>query len=161
MLSTATPARALMERVEERTLMSSVIMTQFPALCMPVSHAREEAPRPSQGPAAGPKAKPAAKPSAKPAASPTPVAPKGLTATPVGNTVKLAWQKQPRNIDGIVLDVSTDGGKTWSTLGMLGKNATKFTAAGLESGKTYQFKLWTMNAKGTSPASDIVSTVLG
>ena len=31
MLSTATPARFVMERVEERTLMSSVIMSQFPA----------------------------------------------------------------------------------------------------------------------------------
>jgi hypothetical protein len=149
-----------MERVEERTLMSSVIMSQFPAICMPVSESREAAP-PAQGPSQAPSAGPRAKPGAKPAASPTPIAPKGLTATPVGNTVKLAWQKVPRAVDTIVLDYSSDGGTTWSTMGMLGKNAIKFTAEGLESGKTYQFKLWTMNNKGASPASDIVAAVLG
>lgn len=157
MLSTAkaTGARCVMERVEERTLMSSVILSQFPAICMPASHNREAAPPkkgPSQAPSAGPRATPAAV--AKPAA------PQGLTATPVGNTVKLTWQKTPRAMD-IVVDYSSDGGKTWTTLAMLGRNATKFTAEGLDSGKEYQFKLYAMNNKGTSPASDIVSAVLG
>ena len=42
---------------------------------------------------------------------------------------------------------------------MLGKKETSFSLNGLSAG-SYSFKLWSMNAKGSSPASDIVSTVL-
>ncbi|HSH94774.1 MAG TPA: fibronectin type III domain-containing protein [Roseimicrobium sp.] len=84
-----------------------------------------------------------------------------VLATPLSsNTIELTWTKAHRATDTIVVDYATDG-VSYATVGMLQKNQTRFTLSSLESGKTYSFKLYAMNGKGMSAASEIVSTVLG
>jgi hypothetical protein len=156
-MRTTTRPSFVMETVEDRTLMSVAVMSQFPSICMPLSGS-SAATSPSQQPSSTPGTGGV---SARPSASRAPTAPTGVTAAAVGSSsVNINWSPVARSVDTIVVDYSTDG-VNFATLAMLDGDRTRFRAEGLASGATYSFKLWAMNSKGTSPASDIVSVVLG
>jgi hypothetical protein len=157
----------VVERVEDRVLMSASIQDPQVAHALSIGHYHrvEMGPRYGHGvvPTTDQHAGPSSKPSNKPHAirHVIPPAITGIVATKLdGNTIQLTWSKADRSADTIVLDYTSDG-VHYATLGMLERTETGFSASGLESGKTYTFKLFAMNKKGMSPASEIVSIVLG
>ena len=163
----------VMEAVESRTMMSTSYMMYVPEAIVTDIHARGvttgllafvEQHRPGHGvvPKTGQDGGPSSKPSGPGAVRRvTPPAITGIVASKLdANTIHLTWAKVNPAVDTIVLDYSTDE-VHYATLGMLNRTTTSFNASGLEAGKTYRFELFAMNKKGTSPASEIVSIVLG
>jgi hypothetical protein len=164
----------VIEAVESRTMMSTSYMMYVPNAIVTDIHARGvttgllafvEQHRAGHG--VVPNTRPHAGPSSKPASKPAAVhhvglpAITGIVATKLdANTIHLTWAKADKSADTIVLDYASDG-VHYATLGMLNQAETSFNAGGLESGKTYSFRLFAMNQKGMSPASEIVSIVLG
>jgi hypothetical protein len=157
----------VVERVEDRLLMSASIQDPVVAHALSIGHYHRVEMGPRYGHGVVPKTDRHAGPSSKPSSKPSavhhviPPAITGLVATKLdANTIELTWAKADKSVDTIVLDYSSDG-VHYATLGMLDHTETSFTASGLESGKTYSFKLFAMNKKGMSPASEIVAIVLG
>ncbi|MDE2806520.1 MAG: fibronectin type III domain-containing protein [Gemmatimonadota bacterium] len=91
--------------------------------------------------------------SATTAGTGTPGAPRNLTATADGGSViDLDWDAPLSDggsaIIGYQVDVSADGGNTWSLLGSTAANITAFRHTGLAAGATRRYRVMATNANG-------------
>jgi hypothetical protein len=69
-------------------------------------------------------------------------APTGLTVTSVStSSVSLAWTDAATNETAYVVQISTNGGATWTDAATLAANSTSYTATGLNSSTTYSFRV--------------------
>lgn len=86
-----------------------------------------------------------------------PGAPTGLTATGGDGRVDLAWTAPTWTggtpAQGHHVEVSADGGTTWTTASASASSATTWTVTGLTNGAPYLFRVSATNATGTGPAS--------
>jgi titin len=92
----------------------------------------------------------------------TATAPRSLTATASDGQVALAWVAPSSTggnaVSGYFLEVSSNGGNTWTTLiANTASTTTAYTATGLSNGTTYAFRVFAINVNGigavSSPAS--------
>ena len=92
-----------------------------------------------------------------------PSAPTGLTATADGTTeIDLSWTAPSSDggaaISGYRIEVSTDGGTTWSNLvADTGSTATTYSQAGFSAGDTRYYRVSAINSAGTGAASNVAS----
>jgi titin len=100
----------------------------------------------------------------------TATAPRSLTATAADGQVALSWVAPASTggnaVMGYFIEVSSNGGTTWSTLvGNTATTATTYTATGLANGTTYAFRVFAINSNGigavSSPASAAPFTTPG
>ena len=97
------------------------------------------------------------------APAPTPVtnipaAPASLTARAVSRSqISLSWLDKSTNESGFKIEMSSDGGKTFTQVGTVGANATSVTVSGLSSNRTYQFRIRAYNTDGDSAYSNTAS----
>ena len=93
-----------------------------------------------------------------------PGAPTGLTATASGTTaINLSWSAPASTggsaITGYNIESSSDGGSSWSDLvADTGSTDTAYAHMGLDPATTRHYRVSTINAVGTSDASDSAST---
>ena len=90
-----------------------------------------------------------------------------LTAIPTGPTVisasaldvNLSWGDVANETGFIVLD-STDGGQTFSQVGVTAQGVTNYDVVGLQPGNDYQFEVEALNANGTpsTPTAPVSQT---
>ena len=90
----------------------------------------------------------------------------GLTATPTINyTVDLAWTTPNGNgyaVSGYLIERSTDGGTTWSTLvADTSSTATAYADINLATSTNYTYKISAINVVGTGLASATVTSTAG
>ncbi len=88
--------------------------------------------------------------------------PRNLTATAAGPTIiDLDWDAPDSNggsaITGYDLQVSTDGGTTWSQTVTLTADQTSHRHTGREAGETYNYRVRARNAAGTGSWTSAVS----
>ncbi len=91
-----------------------------------------------------------------------PTEPRSLTATPNDGEVTLSWTEPASDggapITGYLIERSVDG-STWVVLAAdTGTDATTYTVAGLTNGEAASYRVSAINAAGTGPASDPVSS---
>jgi fibronectin type 3 domain-containing protein len=92
------------------------------------------------------------------AASTAPPAPTQLTATAdSGIQITLNWQDNSNNESGFHIQISTDGGKTYSSLPDAGVNAETYTVTNLTVSTTYTFRVQAFNNVGTSAYTNTIS----
>lgn len=91
-----------------------------------------------------------------------PLPPSFLTATPVsGSRIDLAWFNPPGVIAGNRLELSLDGGTTWTTKAVFGSATTATSATGLSPDTTYAFRVTASNSNGESgPSTPASATTL-
>lgn len=86
-----------------------------------------------------------------------PGAPTGLTAAGRDGAVDLSWTAPTWSggtpAQGHHVEVSADGGTTWTTASATASSATSWTVTGLTNGSPYLFRVSATNATGTGPAS--------
>lgn len=150
------------ETVEARTLMSSVppILSQFPPVFVeqtpPQTHKVTAPIEPvSTFP---PSATEPALPPSQPVQAVVADAPKGLKARPCfkAASICLSWQCVDSSAKTTVIEASTDGGKTFTTIAMLDADQTKFGATHLNRHKSYTFRVYTLDANSNaSPTGDL------
>ena len=96
-------------------------------------------------------------------ATTVPGAPTGLTATASGqNQINLSWSAPSSNggsaITGYRIEVSSDGGSSWSDLVANTSNtATTYAHTGLAAGTTRHYRVSAINANGAGTASNVDS----
>ena len=91
-----------------------------------------------------------------------PSAPMNLTAAMVAkNKARLSWTDSSSNETGFVLQRSSNGGLTWSTVATLAANTSSYTDSGLRRGTTYQYRVVAHNGSGTSAYSAPASARAG
>lgn len=91
-----------------------------------------------------------------------PQAPTGLTASVVSSTsVKLTWKDNSTRETGYKVEYSSDGGKTYTRIALLGANSTSYTATGLKSGTKYLFYVYAYEGSVNSIATNTVSITPG
>jgi hypothetical protein len=93
-----------------------------------------------------------------------PTAPRSLAATAGNQSASLTWSTPVSNggstITGYRIDVSTDGGSTFTTsVANTGSSSTSRTLSGLTVGTSYIFRAFAINAIGTSVASNDTSSL--
>jgi titin len=89
-----------------------------------------------------------------------PAAPTGLTTTLASTTsVTLNWVDNATTETAYLVEVSTDGGTTFSTLTTpaLGANTRRYTATGLVAGTTYVYRVSALTVKFGSPLTTTAS----
>ena len=90
-----------------------------------------------------------------------PVAPTGVTATPGGRQVVLAWNTAPGAASYNVKRATVSGGETTiATVSATTNNwptSNEYTDTGLTTGTTYYYQVTAVNTNGQSPASAEVS----
>ena len=75
-----------------------------------------------------------------------PSAPSSLTASSVSNNrIDLAWADNSGNEEGFWIEISTNNGKTWSLLSVVGANVSSFSATGLSANTQYAFRVKATN----------------
>lgn len=84
-----------------------------------------------------------------------PAAPSSISAIPGNSLVNLLWGIPSTNggspITGYRIDISSDGGSTWTTnIANTGNTSLSSTIQPLSNGVTYKFRVYALNAKGTS-----------
>ena len=89
-----------------------------------------------------------------------PGAPRNLTAVADGATaIDLDWDAPAadggREITSYLIEVSTDGGTTWSTLKRISSTDSKYRDPGLSGGVTRHYRVSAVNFNGTGPASRV------
>ena len=85
-----------------------------------------------------------------------PLAPANLVVTDAGTDfIVLEWTDSSDNEESFSIEISADGGETWDLIGILELDTTTARIAGLESGSTYQFKVYASNSVGDSDSSNI------
>ncbi len=82
-----------------------------------------------------------------------PTAPTGLTATLEGKTATLAWADNASNETGYKVEYKIGDGE-WMVAGNVAANATSYTAADLNAGATYTFRVSAYNSYGSSALSN-------
>jgi hypothetical protein len=96
-----------------------------------------------------------------PAPTPTitvPKAPSLLTAAALSTTqIKIQWRDNAGNESGHKIEISKDGGKSYSQIGITGANIKAFTAANLKASTKYYFRVRASNSAGNSAYSNIAS----
>ena len=96
-----------------------------------------------------------------------PGAPTGLSATPSGTTrIDLSWTDPASNggsaITGYRIEVSSDGGTSWSELvANTGSTATTYAHTGLASGATRHYRVSAINSVGTGNPSNLANATTG
>ncbi len=101
--------------------------------------------------------------SATTAAAGTPGAPTGLSATANGRTrIDLTWTAPTSDggatITGYKIEVSENGGTTWTNLvSNSGSATTSYSHASLNAGTTRRYRVSAINSAGTGPASSAAS----
>ena len=91
--------------------------------------------------------------------------PAGLTATASDGGIDLSWTAPEhdggREISSYRIEVSSDGGASWSDLVAYTGNAeTTYSHAGLATGDIRHYRVSAVNAEGTGPASDVATATL-
>lgn len=85
-----------------------------------------------------------------------PLAPANLVITDAGTDfIVLEWTDSSDNEESFSIEISADGGETWDLIGILELDTTTARIAGLESGLTYQFRVYASNSVGDSDSSNI------
>jgi subtilisin family serine protease len=85
-----------------------------------------------------------------------PLAPANLVVTDAGTDfIVLEWTDSSDNEESFSIEISADGGETWDLIGILELDTTTARIAGLESGSTYQFRVYASNSVGDSDSSNI------
>ena len=91
-------------------------------------------------------------------------APRLSTPDPVNSSgqVQLSWLPPANDfgsdITEYVIEQSPNGTSGWVSIARRSGTATSYTVTGLTTGTTYYFRLFAVNAAGSSPASNIVTT---
>ena len=86
-----------------------------------------------------------------------PAAPSNLTAKIVSKSIiELSWTDNADNEEGFKIERKIKGG-SYSQIGTVGRNVTKYTSTGLSANKTYYFRVRAYNASGNSSFSNEVS----
>ena len=68
--------------------------------------------------------------------------------------IELGWENQTDEITSIVIQQSTDGGKTWQpTVILADTKLTHYRVTRLELGVTYRFRICVRDEKGKPPKS--------
>lgn len=90
-------------------------------------------------------------------AATVPGAPTGLVVTPGDGVVDLSWTAPASDggsaITGYRVDVSTDGGAHWATIGTTGDASTTAHSSGVMNNVSYLVRIAAVNAVGTGPES--------
>jgi subtilisin family serine protease len=87
-----------------------------------------------------------------------PVAPSGLTAAAVSSTrIDLAWNDNSNDESGFQVEVSTNGGASFSPLASVGANVTTYAAGNLTAGSTRHYRVRAVNSVGNSDYSNTAS----
>jgi len=91
-------------------------------------------------------------------------APRNLRATSTTSTVNLAWDR-PLSAGGTVItnyiiEYKKIGDISWSTYSTPVSTSTTRSITGLEVGEKYYFRVYAVNAQGTSVASNIISQIV-
>lgn len=96
-----------------------------------------------------------------------PLAPQNLAATSIAaTTLTLTWELPTSNggspITDYKIEVSSNGGSTWSAISHTASNSRVFNVTGLAKGTSYRFRVSTITAVGTSAATAALAvTTLG
>ena len=96
-----------------------------------------------------------------------PGAPSGLSATASGNTqINLSWTAPASTggsaITGYKIEVSSDGGSSWTDLvANTGNATTTYAHTGLTAGTTRHYRVSALNANGSGAASNVDSATTG
>src|SRR5207245_2064168 len=92
-----------------------------------------------------------------------PSSPSALTATVASSSqINLSWTSPADNggsaISGYMVERSTDGGTTWTTLvANTGSTATSYSDTGLTRSTTYAYRVYAINSVGTNSPSNTAS----
>lgn len=98
-------------------------------------------------------------------ATPTtiPGAPTSVTSTPGSSSIDLAWSAPASNggaaISDYIIELSTNGGSSWSTFNDGTSTATSASVTGLTNGTQYIFRVSAVNSVGTGVASTWTTSV--
>ena len=93
-----------------------------------------------------------------------PGAPRNLTAKAASTTqIDLAWDAPSKtggsSITGYKIEVSTDGGNTWSDQ-VASQTSRTYSHTGLSTGNTRRYRVSAINTDGTGPASEEASATI-
>jgi hypothetical protein len=92
---------------------------------------------------------------------PPPAAPSNLTATILSSTsIRLNWTDNANNETGFRIEISTNGGTSYSLLTNVGANIVTYTNSALTTGTTYTYRVQAFNAGGSSAFSARVTVTL-
>jgi len=87
-----------------------------------------------------------------------PTAPSTLKATTAtANQINLTWTDASNNESGFKVEISSDGGATFTQIGTALANATSYSAGNLIAATSYQFRIRATNNAGDSGYSNTVS----
>lgn len=87
-----------------------------------------------------------------------PAAPQALTAVAASAVqIDLTWTDASDNENSFAIEMSPNGGATWSSLGSAGVNATSYSVTGLTPGTTCGFRVRSLNSAGSSDYSNVAS----
>ena len=90
-----------------------------------------------------------------------PTAPRNLTGQATDDGNMLSWQTPADTgsaaITSYRVEQSTDGGASWTTLFLTAGSATSYLHRSPTPGRTTQYRVFAINARGDSPASNTVS----
>src|SRR6266850_3468677 len=88
-----------------------------------------------------------------------PAAPASLTATAIStNAIKLVWQDKSTSETGFKIDRALSPTGPWTVgIATLKANTTVYTNAGLASAKTFYYRVYAYNSRGSSSYSSVAS----
>jgi fibronectin type 3 domain-containing protein len=96
-----------------------------------------------------------------PAAPVAPTAPSGLVAAARSPTSAiLSWHDNSGNESGFLIERSANGGKSWSQIVQVGANVTSYVDGGLNSRKTYLYRVRAFNGGGNSAYSNVATITM-
>ena len=87
----------------------------------------------------------------------SPLAPSGLSATPVSNSrIDLSWTDNSNNEAGFKIERSQDG-VNYIQIATLEANVTSYANTGLSAGNTFNYRVCAYNAAGDSAYTNVAS----
>jgi len=92
-----------------------------------------------------------------------PAAPSNLTAKAKKGSaqVQLQWTGNSTNQSGFVVQRSSNGGVTWTTIVVLTGNPNTYTDTTARQKTTYTYRVYAYNAQGNSPFSNLATVTTG